>query len=39
MQAALGFAGKYNIRFNVKNTGHNPEKRFVFARYIFRFGW
>ena len=29
IQAALMFAKKYNIRFNIKNTGHNPEKRFV----------
>ncbi|KAJ6039271.1 uncharacterized protein N7446_014019 [Penicillium canescens] len=26
VQAILGFAKKHNIRLNIKNTGHNPEK-------------
>lgn len=29
VQAAFKFAEKHNLRFNIKNTGHNPEKRFV----------
>lgn len=32
VQAALKFADEHNLRFNVKNTGHNPEKRFVSTR-------
>lgn len=31
VQAALKFAQRFNLRFNVKNTGHNLEKRFVFV--------
>lgn len=27
VKATLQFAKKYNIRLNIKNTGHNPEKR------------
>ena len=34
VQVALRVAKKYNIRFNVKNTGHKPEKWFVRPRYI-----
>jgi hypothetical protein len=29
VQSALKFAAKNNLRINVKNTGHNPEKRLV----------
>jgi hypothetical protein len=31
VQGALHFAKKHNLRLNVKNTGHNPEKRYATA--------
>lgn len=34
VQAALKFAEEYNLRFIVKNTGHNPEKRSVPTRCV-----
>lgn len=30
VQAAVSFAKKYNLRLNIKNTGHSGERRLVF---------
>ncbi|CAI7626400.1 unnamed protein product [Penicillium bialowiezense] len=41
VKAAIQFATKHNVRLNIKNTGHNPEKRSVEANsavQIFSFG-
>lgn len=35
VQAALKFAKAHNLRLNIKNTGHNPEKRYETRSHIF----